>query len=59
MAPVAAGLILAAALTLVEAARGGWIAWAVALASTLLLTFTRISPFLLLGAGALIFLATT
>lgn len=59
MAPIAAGLILAAALTLVEAARGGWIAWAVAFASTLLLTMTRVSPFLLLGAGALIFLATT
>lgn len=56
LAPIAAGLILAAALTLVEAARGGWIAWAVALASTVILTYTRVSPFILLGAGAFIFL---
>ncbi len=56
MAPIAAGLILAAALTLVEASRGGWVAWAVAFASTVILTRYRTSPFYLLGAGALIFL---
>lgn len=59
LAPVAAGLILAASLTVIEATPGGWRAWVVALASTLVLTITRVSPFILLGAGALAFLATT
>lgn len=59
LAPVAAGLILAASLTVLEAAPGGWVAWAVALASTAVLTATRRSPFLPLAAGAIIFLLTT
>lgn len=59
LAPVAAGLILAASLTVLQAAEGGWVAWAVAGASTLLLTTTRLSPFVVLGAGALAFVATT
>lgn len=59
LAPVAAGLILAGSLTVLEAAQGGWIKWAVAAASTVLLTATRVSPFVMLGAGALAFLATT
>ena len=56
LAPVAAGMILAASFTLLRAAEGGVLAWAVAAASTALLMFTRVSPFLLLGAGALAFL---
>ncbi len=59
LAPVAAGLILAASVTVLEAAQGGWLAWVVAALSTLALTMSRVSPFLLLGAGALIFLAST
>ncbi|MDJ0390164.1 chromate transporter [Roseomonas sp. E05] len=55
LAPVAAGMILAAGFTLLRAAEGGVLAWAVAAASTALLMFTRVSPFLLLGAGGLIF----
>lgn len=54
--PVAAGMILAASCTILRAAEGGAWAWAVAAASTLLLIYTQISPFLLLGAGAVIFL---
>ncbi len=57
LAPIAAGLILAAALTLLQAARGGPAAWAVAAVSTLALTATRLNPFILLGGGALAFLA--
>ena len=57
LAPIAAGLILAAALTVAQAARGGVAAWAVAGASTAALVATRVSPVLLLVAGALIFLA--
>src|SRR5947199_166088 len=56
---VAAGLILAGSLTVLEAAQGGWVAWAVAAASTLVLSMTRVSPFLMLGVGALVFVATT
>ncbi len=56
LAPIAAGLILAAALTVLQAARGGPWAWAVAGASTLVLSTTRASPFLLLAAGAATFL---
>lgn len=56
LAPVAAGMILAASCTILKAAEGGAWAWAVAVISTLLLLRTRISPFILLGGGALVFL---
>jgi chromate transporter len=56
LAPVAAGMILAASCTILRAAEGGMWAWAVAIASTLLLLRTRVSPFVLLGGGALVFL---
>ncbi len=59
LAPVAAGLILASSLTVLQAAQGGWIAWAVAASATILLLRTRLSPFVVLGAGALVFAATT
>ena len=54
--PVAAGMILAATGTILKAAEGGVWAWGVAIASTLLLMYTRVSPFLLLGVGAVLFL---
>jgi chromate transporter len=54
--PVAAAMILAACCTILRAAEGGAWAWAVAALSTLLLIYTRVSPFLLMGGGALIFL---
>jgi len=58
LAPIAAGLILAGALNVLRTAEGGWLAWAVAGASTLaLLRFQRLSPFALLGLGALVFAA--
>lgn len=59
LAPVASGLILAASLTVLQAAEGGALAWAVAAASTLALGLTRVSPFLVLGAGAAVFWLTT
>ena len=55
LAPIAAGLILAATITLLQTARGGPTAWAVAAVSTLALSTTRTSPFLLLGLGAVVF----
>lgn len=54
--PVAAGMILAATGIILNAAEGGFWAWAVALSSAGLLLSTRISPFVLLGAGGVIFL---
>ncbi len=57
LAPIAAGLILSAALTLVQASRGGVWAWAVAGLSTVALVTTGLSPFVLLAAGGAVFLA--
>ncbi|KGM30112.1 chromate transporter, partial [Inquilinus limosus] len=56
LAPVAAGMVLAASFSLLQAAEGGVLAWAMAGISCLSLLFTRVSPFLLLGAGAVLFL---
>ncbi len=57
LAPIAAGMIVATAITLLQAAQGGWLAWLVAGASTLLLTFTRTSPLAPIALGALTFAA--
>ena len=56
LAPIAAGMVLAAAFTVLRAADGGPLAWCVAALSAAALLFTEISPFLLLGGGALAFL---
>lgn len=56
LVPVAAGMILAATGTILNAAEGGIWAWGVALASTAVLFYTRVSPFVMLGAGAVLFL---
>jgi len=56
LAPVAAGMVMAAAFTVLKAAEGGVLAWIVAAAATACFVFTRISPFLLLIAGALTFI---
>lgn len=59
LAPVAAGLILAGAITVLQAAEGGWRAWLVAGLGAVVLSVTRVSPFPVLAAGAVIFLLTT
>ncbi|MCK8782899.1 chromate transporter [Roseomonas sp. NAR14] len=56
LAPVAAGMVLAAAFTVLSAAEGGVLAWIVAGVSAAVLLTTRASPFLLLGGGAAAFL---
>nr|WP_315235879.1 chromate transporter [uncultured Albidiferax sp.] len=56
LAPVAAGMILAASCTVLRAAEGGVWAWSVAALSTLALMWTRINPLLLLALGGLLFL---
>ena len=57
LVPVAAGMILASSCTLLRAAEGGAWAWGVAAVSTLALVYTRVSPFLMLALGAVVFLA--
>ncbi|NMU88433.1 chromate transporter [Achromobacter ruhlandii] len=57
LVPVAAGMILASSCTVLRAAEGGAWAWGMAAASTLALVYTRVSPFLMLALGALVFLA--
>ncbi len=54
--PVAAGMILAAVYVLLRSLEGGFLAQAIAFASTGILMATRINPLLLLSAGAGIFL---
>ena len=56
LAPIAAGLILAASLTLMRAATGGWLAVAVTLVATAIIVATEVSPLLLIGGGAAVFL---
>lgn len=55
--PMAAGLVLASSLAVLRAAEGGWLAWVMAAVSTAVLMRTRTSPFVMLGAGAALFLA--
>lgn len=53
--PVAAGMILASSYILIQALDGGWLAQALAVASTLTLILTPVSPLALIAAGAAIF----
>ncbi len=55
--PVAAGMILASVLVLIEALEGGWVARGIALASTGLLMLTKVNPIVLMAAGAVVFIA--
>ncbi|WP_158747326.1 chromate transporter [Acidisphaera sp. L21] len=53
--PVAAGMILASGLVLIEALEGGWLARGIAIASTSILMATRLNPVLLMACGAVVF----
>ena len=55
--PVAAGMILAAGLVLLQALEGGWLARGIAIGSTGLLMVSKISPILLMVLGAVVFIA--
>ncbi len=55
--PVAAGMILASGLVLIEALEGGWLARGIAVASTATLMATRVNPVLLMAGGAVVFVA--
>ncbi len=54
--PVAAGMILASGLVLIEALDGGWLARGIAVASTGVLLATRVNPLLLMAGGAVVFI---
>ncbi|MDR3494757.1 MAG: chromate transporter [Ancalomicrobiaceae bacterium] len=56
LAPVSSGLVLATIFVLLASADGGWLAWVVALMSTLALVNNLLGPFALLGLGAAVFL---
>ena len=55
--PIAAGMILASSLVLIQALEGGWLARLIALAATALLLSTRLNPLLLMVLGAVVFVA--
>jgi chromate transporter len=55
--PVAAGMILASSLVLIEALEGGWLAQGIAVASTASLMMTKINPVVLMAVGAVVFIA--
>jgi chromate transporter len=55
LAPIAAGLILAAVVAILRSIEGGILAWLVAGGALLALRTLRVNPLVLLAAGALIF----
>ncbi len=59
LAPIAVGLVFAAALSVIQAAGAGPLQIATALAACLLLIFTNVSAYMLMAAAALLFAAAT
>ncbi|HEY4192094.1 MAG TPA: chromate transporter [Mesorhizobium sp.] len=55
LAPLAAGLVLSSVFALLQEARGGWIAWFVAILVAVASRKVRLGPLTLMGAGAIIF----
>lgn len=55
--PVTTGMILASSYMLLATLSGGWLARTIAFIATIFVMFTRISPLLLLPAGACVFAA--
>jgi chromate transporter len=55
LAPLAAGLVLSSVFALLENAKGGWIAWAVAALVALAALKIRLGPLTLMGLGTLVF----
>lgn len=54
--PVAAGMILASGLVLLQALEGGWLARGIAIGSTALLMVTKVNPIALMALGAVVFI---
>lgn len=56
LAPVAVGLTLASGIALLRGTEHGWVAYAVTLAATLLLSLTELNPAVMAVVGALVLL---
>jgi chromate transporter len=56
LAPIAAGLVLATSLTLLQSTGGGWIAWLLAAAAAGVLLVSKIHPLVMIALGAAAFL---
>jgi chromate transporter len=57
LAPLAAGLVLSSVHALLQQARGGWIAWCVAILVAGAAQTVRLGPLTLMGLGAILFCA--
>lgn len=57
LAPIASGLIVASALSLIQHAEGGWLAWGLAAIATAVALFTNVSPMLLMAGTLAAFMA--
>lgn len=55
LAPLAAGLVLSSVYVLLQQARGGWIAWFVAILVAVAAQKVRLGPVTLMGLGAIVF----
>jgi|AraplaMF_Cvi_mMF_1032049.scaffolds.fasta_scaffold00071_40 chromate transporter len=55
LSPLAAALVLSSAFFLLRDAKGGWIAWLVALIVAIAAQRLRLGPLALMGAGSLVF----
>jgi chromate transporter len=54
LAPVSVGLTIASGIALARSTEHDWVAYAVTIATTLLLSFTRLHPLAVMGAGAMV-----
>ena len=54
LAPVSVGLTIASGIALTRSTEHHWIGYAVTIGATLLLTFTRLHPLAMMGAGAVL-----
>jgi len=55
LAPLAAGLVLSSVIALLQEAKGGWIAWCVAVLVALAAQKIRLGPLTLMGLGSIVF----
>jgi len=58
LAPVSIGLTIASGIAIARSTEHGWPAYTVTLVTTVLLTFTRLHPLLVMGAGAVLLVAS-
>jgi len=54
LAPVSVGLTIASGIAIARSTEHDWIAYAVTIGTTVLLTFTRVHPLVVMGAGAVL-----